>query len=135
MVVGYTSGVFDLLHKGHINYLNLCKEKCDFLYVGVDIDRIVKEKKGLSRPFQSQYVRRKQIEDLGVADFVMYKEKTTIELLEEINPSIFFAPNNKVISEEVMNYVSASKMEIGIIPYTNGVSTTLLLERAYGNWG
>ena len=75
MVIGYTSGVFDLLHRGHINYLNLCKEKCDVLYVSVDTDHIVKMKKGSSRPFQHQALRRNQVEELGVANIVIFKEK------------------------------------------------------------
>jgi len=133
MVIGYTSGVFDLLHRGHINYLNLCKEKCDVLYVSVDADHIVKMKKGSSRPLQHQALRRNQIEKLGVADIVIFKEKTTIELLKELKPSILFIPNNKVVSEEIKNYARTSKMELDIIPYTNGISTTLLLEEFYGS--
>tara|TARA_R110001583_G_C5648135_1_gene408449 strand:+ start:1099 stop:1500 length:402 start_codon:yes stop_codon:yes gene_type:complete len=133
MVIGYTSGVFDLLHRGHINYLNLCREKCDVLYVGVDTDHIVKMKKGSNRPLQHQALRRNQVEELGVANFVIFKEKTTIEILKELKPSILFVPNNKAISEGIKIYARASKMKLDIIPYTNGISTTLLLEMFYGS--
>lgn len=133
MVIGYTSGVFDLLHRGHINYLNLCKEKCDVLYVGIDTDLIVIMKKGLDRPRQHQHLRRNQVEDIGVADFVIFKENKTIELLAELKPSILFVPDNKAISEEIKNYAITSRMDLCIIPYTSGISTTLLLEGAYEN--
>lgn len=50
MIVGLTSGCFDLLHYGHVDYLNRCRELCDRLVVGVDCDQMVRAAKGPDRP-------------------------------------------------------------------------------------
>src|SRR5690554_1484287 len=132
MIIGYTSGVFDLLHRGHHNYLYLCKQNCDVLCVAVDTDYVVKTKKGSDRPSQNRETRLNQVKNMSIVDLVIYKEKRTIYLLKEINPSIYFVPDNKPISNEIKDYARAVGMNIFVIPYTHGVSTTLLLDKNHG---
>ena len=57
MIVGMTSGCWDLLHASHLYYLDRCKEQCDRLIVGVDSDQLVKDNKGPHRPIHSEIHR------------------------------------------------------------------------------
>lgn len=62
MIVGLTSGVFDLVHYGHLRYLESCKALCDTLLVGVDSDSMVRSSKGPERPFVPELERLKMIQ-------------------------------------------------------------------------
>ncbi|PIZ56826.1 hypothetical protein COY28_00675, partial [Candidatus Woesearchaeota archaeon CG_4_10_14_0_2_um_filter_57_5] len=57
LVVGFTSGVFDILHRGHVHFLYDCKQHCDLLLVGVNTDSSVRRIKGASRPVQDERSR------------------------------------------------------------------------------
>jgi D-beta-D-heptose 7-phosphate kinase/D-beta-D-heptose 1-phosphate adenosyltransferase len=56
-VIGMTSGTFDLLHDFHLRYLKQCRRQCDTLIVGIDSDRLVRERKGPGRPILSEWQR------------------------------------------------------------------------------
>ncbi len=56
-VVGMTSGTFDLLHDFHLRFFKQCHRQCDILVVGIDSDRLVKDRKGPSRPIMSEWQR------------------------------------------------------------------------------
>lgn len=56
-IIGYTSGVFDLLHAGHSNFIKSCQAQCDELIIGIDSDQRVKNNKGAHRPIQPQSTR------------------------------------------------------------------------------
>ncbi len=127
MVIGYTTGVFDLLHNGHLRYLASCKNRCDFLFIGVDVDCLVKKNKGKDRPFQSHVIRCQNIRNTGLADVVFIKTKPSIELIPAINPSIYFVPSNKIIRTETKEYINHNNIKLEVIPYTNGISTSLLI--------
>lgn len=70
-VVGITSGVFDLLHVGHVRYLERCHALCDRLIVLVDSDDLVRERKGNSRPIIPLSDRMKLLETLRIV-FLVY---------------------------------------------------------------
>jgi D-beta-D-heptose 7-phosphate kinase/D-beta-D-heptose 1-phosphate adenosyltransferase len=73
-IIGLTSGCFDLIHYGHLHYLERCKELCDYLYVGVDSDALVKKTKGENRPVINQYERLELIDSLGIVDMAFILE-------------------------------------------------------------
>lgn len=126
MIVGYTSGVFDLLHEGHINYLTICKQQCDFLFVGIDCDELVRYNKGQDRPFESEYIRYNKIFNTNLVDIVFLKNKSTIDLLSAIQPSICFIPDNKDITKERKKFHIRKNIHLSIIPYTQGISTSVV---------
>lgn len=70
LLVGMTSGSFDLLHDFHLRYLKLCRRQCDLLVVGVDSDRLVRKRKGPTRPIMSEFQREMLVNALKYVDFV-----------------------------------------------------------------
>lgn len=77
MKIAATSGVFDLLHVGHINLLKLCKQKGDYVVVFLNSDASVKNIKGKNRPIQKEEDRKIILESLKYVDeVVLFDEKT-----------------------------------------------------------
>lgn len=73
MVIGLTSGCFDLIHFGHIHYLQRCRALCDRLIVAIDSDNMVRATKGKSRPIIPSQDRLRLVNSLGCVDaaFIM----------------------------------------------------------------
>jgi rfaE bifunctional protein nucleotidyltransferase chain/domain len=86
-VVVFTNGCFDLLHIGHVRYLEEAKELGDLLIVGINSDSSVRRLKGDGRPFVPQEERAEIISALGCVDFVtIFEEDTPEELLRLLKP-------------------------------------------------
>lgn len=68
MIVGLTSGCFDLIHYGHVRYLRRCKSLCDRLIVGIDSDEMVRAAKGDARPLIPELERWELVQSLGIVD-------------------------------------------------------------------
>jgi cytidyltransferase-like protein len=122
MIIGYTSGTFDLFHVGHERYLKECAAQCDFLYIGIDSDSSVKRLKGRLRPIQGELIRLMQIRESYPKAFIkMHKSQFYIPV---IKPNIIFESSEKVS-------VTAGAMGISrvIIPYTKTISTTKVITR------
>ncbi|MBG3014759.1 adenylyltransferase/cytidyltransferase family protein [Proteus mirabilis] len=118
MNIGYTSGIFDLFHEGHENYLSTCKKLCDFLIVGVDSDYRTKQLKGNDRPIDSIGVRLKNVS--FHCDYVFEKTKSSNEYIKIYKPNIFFRSTDNLKHSNINIYTI-------YIQYTKGVSTTLLI--------
>jgi len=84
-----TNGCFDLIHAGHIRYLNGAKELGGFLVVGLNSDRRVAHLKGSGRPYISENERAEIIASLRCVDVVtVFDEPTVDDLIEDIRPDI-----------------------------------------------
>ena len=79
----WTNGCFDILHTGHIELLKFAKSKGDFLFVGIDRDKRVKNLKGEKRPINSQWDRKKMLESIKYVDkvFIFDDEHNMEEIL------------------------------------------------------
>lgn len=89
-IVGYTSGVFDLLHPGHVDYLEQAKELCDVLVVGVNSDLSVKSYKGELRPICAQADRAQVVAALESVDFVfIFEERNNNRNIELLEPQLY----------------------------------------------
>ena len=79
----WTNGCFDILHTGHIELLKFAKSKGDFLFVGIDSDKRVKNLKGEKRPINSQWDRKKMLESIKYVDkvFIFDDEHNMEEIL------------------------------------------------------
>ncbi|WP_124409324.1 adenylyltransferase/cytidyltransferase family protein [Pseudomonas sp. R4-34-07] len=125
--VGYTSGVFDLFHEGHANYLNKCLELCDILIVGVDSDLKVKFNKGLGRPIDDIGKRISNVQLLSI--FCFEKKEGSINYIRLLRPHYYFFSEGKVLDEEKNCLISKVERFIGFfeISYTVGISTSSLI--------
>jgi D-beta-D-heptose 7-phosphate kinase/D-beta-D-heptose 1-phosphate adenosyltransferase len=87
--VGFTNGVFDLLHPGHVSLLAQARAQCDRLVVGLNSDASVKRLKGPSRPIQAETARAVVLASLAHVDaVVLFAEDTPIGLIEAIRPDV-----------------------------------------------
>ena len=85
----FTNGCFDLLHVGHIRYLNQAKKLGDFLIIGLNSDKSVKEIKGANRPINSFKDRAILLTALNSVDLViMFEEQTPENLIKDIMPDV-----------------------------------------------
>ncbi len=126
MVIGYTTGVYDLFHIGHLNLLKNAKGMCDKLVVGVTVDELVSYKgKEAFIPFEEriEIVRAIECVDAAVPQYDMDKLKAC----KELGASILFVGDDWYGTDKWNEYQRQFD-EIGIkivyFPYTKGVSST-----------
>jgi rfaE bifunctional protein nucleotidyltransferase chain/domain len=87
--VVFTNGCFDILHVGHMTYLEEAKEFGDYLFVGVNSDESVKRLKGPTRPINNEVDRAELLAGLKAVDYtVIFTEDTPVELIGVLKPSI-----------------------------------------------
>lgn len=85
----FTNGCFDILHPGHVTYLNEAKALGDVLVVGINSDASVKRLKGESRPVNNELDRKFVLENLKAVDFVeIFSEDTPLNLILKVKPNI-----------------------------------------------
>ncbi len=126
----FTNGCFDLLHVGHIRYLEEAKTLGDILVVGVNSDRSVKELKGPLRPLLPHDERMEILSGLGCVDYVtLFDEPTPLELITALRPQVLVKGGDwskeMIVGRDV---VEGSGGEVVVIPFVEGASTTRLIE-------
>ncbi len=95
----FTNGCFDILHLGHIDYLEKSSQKGDHLIVGVNTDRSVSALKGPERPINQEYARARLLAALGfVAMVIIFDEDTPLELIKNLMPDVLVKGNDYSIS-------------------------------------
>ncbi len=124
--LGYTSGVFDYFHIGHANYLTLCKSFCATLIVGVDVDEWVAANKGQRRPVEAFADRVNSVGRHGAADCVIEMNHSNDAILQELKPQFYFVPENRIVSAVRLKLLRVLSVELVIVPYTHGISTSQL---------
>ena len=133
--VGYTCGVFDLLHIGHLNLLERCKEMCDTLIVGVCNDDYVRNIKH-KNPVYSEEERLRLLNALKCVDkAVLVDIETTNEkmiALDKFKFDVLFSGDDWKGSERY-NKTEEEFGKLGVkieyLPYTKGISTTIIKEK------
>jgi D-beta-D-heptose 7-phosphate kinase/D-beta-D-heptose 1-phosphate adenosyltransferase len=129
----FVNGTFDILHKGHLELLNYAKSKGDILYVAIDTDQRVKEKKGESRPINNQNDRAEFLINLKSVDYVvLFNTDEELEyLVKSIEPDIMVVGSDW-IGKTVIG--SEHAKELKFFNRLDGYSTTNTIERIV-NWG
>jgi rfaE bifunctional protein nucleotidyltransferase chain/domain len=127
----FTNGVFDLLHVGHLRYLQQARSLGDGLIVGVNSDRSVRAIKGPGRPVTPQDERREILEALACVDgVVVFDEETPYELITSLQPDVLVKgadwAADAIVGRDV---VEARGGRVVRIPIEGGHSTSALLER------
>jgi len=132
MITVYTTGVFDILHKGHINILVNARNLGDSLVVGVQDDDGVFQYKG-SYPVMSTLERVAQLEALPFVDKVIaYHGVDQRPYLRDISPNIMVQGDDWLKTgkrNEVFEYLKEHNIRLVLIPYTDGISTTEIKQR------
>lgn len=122
----FTNGCFDILHKGHIEYLRQSKNFGGKLVVGLNSDASVKKLKGESRPINNQNDRKAVLESLDCVDEVfIFDDETPYTLIKQIKPDIITKGGDYTVETVVGNDLA----KVVIIPYVNNYSTTELLSK------
>lgn len=124
----FTNGCFDILHTGHIQYLNEAKMMGDYLIVAINTDQSVKRlNKGENRPINGQYDRAMQLAALQMVDAVIFfEEDTPLDVIKKIRPDILVKGGDYKLEEIVgREYVDETR----VLSLIEGYSTTSLIER------
>ena len=124
--VVFTNGCFDILHMGHVSYLEEAKSCGDILVVGLNTDRSVKELKGPERPLQHEEDRARILTALKAVDHtILFDEETPINLIEAIQPEVLVKggdwPIDKIVGS---SSVLAKGGEVKSLKFIEGRSTT-----------
>ena len=128
-----TNGCFDLLHLGHITYLDAAREKGDALLIGVNGDDGVRQLKGPTRPVNTQEDRATVLAALESVDGVcIFPEATATRFLAGAQPDIYVKGGDytlETLNPDERRTVEQAGGKIIIIPLVRGKSTTALLEK------
>ena len=120
----FTNGCFDILHVGHLQYLEQSRALGDKLIVGLNSDDSVRRLKGPSRPVNNQEDRKRMLEALRCVDeVIIFDEDTPYELIRSLNPDII----TKGGDYRVEDVVGQDLSQVVVLPYVNGKSTTRIL--------
>ena len=127
----FTNGCFDILHRGHLEYLAHSSDMGDRLIIGLNSDASVKKIKGDSRPLNDEYSRGYALASLGFVDaVVIFDEETPEELIKTLKPDILVKGSDYSENEIVGGaFVKENGGEVKTIPLTEGFSTTNIIEK------
>jgi len=123
----FTNGCFDILHIGHVKYLEKAKTFGDILIVGLNSDKSVTRLKGKNRPINPQVDRSYILASLEVVDYVVIFDKDTpLDLIKAISPDIL-VKGGDYVGEEVVGQDIAK--ELKLVKFIDGKSTTQIIKR------
>jgi glycerol-3-phosphate cytidylyltransferase len=130
--VGYTTGVFDLFHVGHLNILKRAKEQCDYLIVGVSTDELVMEYKN-KKPVISFEDRMEIVKGIKYVDKVIPQmNRDKLSAWQHLKFDVMFVGDDWR-GTHLFNEIEKKFNEVGVelvyFPYTPGVSSTLVKEK------
>ncbi len=127
----FTNGCFDLLHIGHVRYLQEAKSLGDFLFVGINTDDSVKKLKGPTRPIQNENDRAEILAALAAVDFVaLFGEETPENLIHMVRPDILVKGGDWPIEKIVgAKYVMSYGGSVQSLKFIEGRSTTNIISK------
>ena len=128
-----TNGCFDILHLGHVTYLESARNFGDALLVGVNGDEATRQLKGPGRPVNSETDRAAVLAALdSVTAVCIFPEKTMTKFLSAARPDIYVKGGDytlETLNQDERRAVESAGGKIAIIPFVPGKSTTALLEK------
>lgn len=127
----FTNGCFDILHRGHVEYLEYASTLGDILVIGVNSDESVRRLKGKERPINTLVDRMYVLAALYMTDFVTsFHEDTPYNLIKEIMPHILVKAGDYTPEEVVgKDIVEKNGGKVVIAPYIKGYSTTNIINK------
>lgn len=127
----FTNGCFDIIHAGHVDYLEKAKSLGDVLVVGLNSDASVKRIKGKDRPINIQEHRKRVLEALKPVDMVIiFDEDTPERLIKEIKPDVLVKGGDWKIENIVgADFVQSYGGKVFTIDFVYDISTTKIIEK------
>ena len=125
----FTNGCFDILHLGHLKYLEESKKLGDFLIVAINSDESVKILKGSGRPVNNYTLRSKNLMKLKFVDeVIIFSEPTPINLIKYLLPDVLTKGGDyKTIDIVGSSVVEKSGGKVVVLPFLKGYSTTNII--------
>jgi rfaE bifunctional protein nucleotidyltransferase chain/domain len=127
----FTNGCFDVIHRGHIEYLAKARDLGDILVVGLNTDDSVKKLKGDGRPIQDQESRSLILASLSfVSHVILFEEDTPYELIKKIQPDILIKGGDYK-PEEIVGYDIVKKKggTVKVISHIDGLSSSSVIQK------
>jgi len=128
-----TNGCFDLLHVGHVRYLQAARALGDFLAVGLNGDRSVRELKGSGRPVTTESDRAELLAALQCVDLVtLFPQLRATQFIAAVRPGIYVKGgdySSETLNEEERALLKEIGAEVRLIPFEKGYSTSRLIEQ------
>ncbi len=131
LTIVFTNGCFDILHPGHVDYLQQAKDMGDLLVVGINDDGSISRLKGADRPIHELDDRVTMLAALQCVDYVVpFSDDTPLSLIQSVRPDILVKGDDYTVSdiagsEDVLSY--GGKVEL--VPLLKGYSTTDIIDR------
>ncbi len=130
-MIVFTNGCFDIIHRGHIEYLRKAKLLGNILVVGLNSDASVRQLKGKPRPYQDEQDRAAILDAMKMVDLVViFSEDTPLELICELKPDVLvkggdYDSRSIVGADEIESWGGSVKT----IPFLTGYGTSKLVEK------
>jgi D-beta-D-heptose 7-phosphate kinase/D-beta-D-heptose 1-phosphate adenosyltransferase len=129
--IAFTNGCFDVLHAGHVQYLQEARAQADLLVVGLNSDASVRALKGADRPINSEAARAKVLAGMQAVDFlVVFEEATPLRMIQALRPDVLVKGadyrKDAVVGAE---FVESYGGRVHLAAFRDGFSTTGMLER------
>lgn len=127
----FTNGCFDILHRGHVEYLSKAAAFGDVMVIGLNTDASVKRLKGPSRPVNDEYARAFVLAGLEfVSAVVLFDEDTPYDLIKKVQPD-FLVKGSDYKPENIVGYdiVTAKGGKVVAVDLVEGFSTTKTIEK------
>lgn len=130
-----TNGCFDILHVGHVRYLQRTKDLADFSIVMLNSDKSVKAIKGDSRPINNEQDRAEILSALSCVDYVvLFEESSPAKLLEELKPDVYTKGADYTLETlPEREIVIRNNIRVEFIDFVQGKSTTNVINKINNN--
>ena len=132
----FTNGWFDIVHKGHIDYLNKAKALGDVLIIGLNSDKSVHGLKGKNRPIISEQERAFLLDNLKAVDAViLFDDETPSKLIETIKPDILAKGADYQVEQIAgAKFVIENGGKVKLLPFLEGYSSSSIIEKIRANY-
>ncbi|MCK4751830.1 MAG: bifunctional heptose 7-phosphate kinase/heptose 1-phosphate adenyltransferase [Planctomycetes bacterium] len=127
----FTNGCFDVIHRGHIEFLQFCKSQGDIVVLGLNSDSSVKTIKGPDRPINNQYDRAAVLAAMETVDYIaVFDEPDPLELIKKVKPDVLIKgqdwADKGVVGQE---FVESCDGKVVLAPLVEGKSSTNVIEK------
>lgn len=129
--IAFTNGCFDILHRGHVEYLEKAKKYADILVLGLNTDNSVRRLKGKARPYVNEDDRAYVLSRMEAVDVVcFFDEDTPLELLKKVKPDFLIKGGDYRLDQIVgRELVEGQGGQVLTIPFIQGKSSTSIIDQ------